>query len=37
MLTEQSSVLDSKKTVGKLLDEAGVSVAAFSRFEVGTA
>ena len=37
VLTEQSSVLDSKKTVGKRLDEAGVSVAAFSRFEVGTA
>jgi len=37
VLSEQSSVLDSKKTVGKLLDEAGVSVAAFSRFEVGTA
>ena len=37
VLTEQSSVLDSKKTVGKLLDEAGVSVEAFSRFEVGTA
>ena len=37
VLAEQSSVLDSKKTVGKLLDEAGVSVAAFSRFEVGTA
>ena len=37
VLTEQPSVLDSKKTVGKLLAEAGVSVAAFSRFEVGTA
>ena len=37
VLTEQSSVLDSKKTVGKLLSEAGVTVTAFSRFEVGTA
>ena len=37
VLTEQSSVLDSKKTVGKLLAEAGVTVTAFSRFEVGTA
>jgi elongation factor Ts len=37
VLTEQSSVLDSKKSVGKLLAEAGVTVTAFSRFEVGTA
>ena len=37
VLIEQSSVLDSKKTVGKLLAEAGVTVTAFSRFEVGTA
>ena len=37
VLTEQSSVLDSKKTVGALLSEAGVTVTAFSRFEVGTA
>ena len=37
VLTEQASVLDSKKTVGKLLTEAGVTVTAFSRFEVGTA
>ena len=37
MLTEQSSVLDSKKTVGALLEDAGVTVTAFSRFEVGTA
>ena len=37
VLTEQASVLDSKKTVGKLLAEAGVTVTAFSRFEVGTA
>ena len=35
VLVEQSSVLDSKKTVGKLLDEAGVTVTAFARFEVG--
>jgi elongation factor Ts len=35
VLVEQSSVLDSKKTVGTLLDEAGVTVTAFSRFEVG--
>ncbi len=37
VLTEQSSVLDSKKTVGALLADAGVTVTAFSRFEVGTA
>ena len=37
VLTEQASVLDSKKTVGKILAEAGVTVTAFSRFEVGTA
>ncbi len=37
VLLEQSSVLDSKKTVGKLLEEAGVTVTAFSRFEVGQA
>ncbi len=37
VLTEQSSVLDSKKTVGALLSQAGVTVQAFSRFEVGTA
>ncbi len=37
VLTEQSSVLDSKKTVGALLSQAGVTVTAFSRFEVGTA
>jgi elongation factor Ts len=35
VLSEQSSVLDSKKTVGKLLEDAGVTVTAFSRFEVG--
>jgi elongation factor Ts len=37
VLVEQSSVLDSKKTVGALLADAGVTVTAFSRFEVGTA
>ncbi len=37
VLLEQSSVLDSKKTVGKILAEAGVTVTAFSRFEVGQA
>ncbi len=37
VLVEQSSVLDSKKTVGALLRDAGVTVTAFSRFEVGTA
>jgi elongation factor Ts len=37
VLTEQASVRDSKKTVGAMLDEAGVTVKAFVRFEVGTA
>ncbi len=37
VLLEQSSVVDSKKTVGKMLEEAGVTVTAFSRFEVGQA
>ena len=37
VLVEQSSVLDSKKTVGALLSQSGVAVTAFSRFEVGTA
>ena len=36
VLAEQSSVLDPKKTVGALLSQAGVTVTAFSRFEVGT-
>jgi elongation factor Ts len=36
VLVDQPSVLDSKKTVGKQLEEAGVAVTAFSRFEVGT-
>jgi elongation factor Ts len=37
VLTEQASVLDSKKTVGALLSAAGVTVTAFTRYEVGTA
>jgi elongation factor Ts len=37
VLLEQSSVQDSKKTVKAVLDEAGVSVTRFARFEVGQA
>ena len=37
VLLEQTSVHDSKKTVKKVLDEAGVSVKDFARFEVGLA
>ncbi|WP_228002832.1 translation elongation factor Ts [Nocardia australiensis] len=37
VLLEQSSVTDSKKTVKALLDEAGVTVTRFARFEVGQA
>lgn len=37
VLLEQPSVLDSKKTVATQLDEAGVKVNSFVRFEVGTA
>jgi elongation factor Ts len=37
VLLEQSSVSDSKKTVKALLDEAGVTVTRFARFEVGQA
>ncbi|UQX90012.1 translation elongation factor Ts [Jatrophihabitans telluris] len=37
VLIEQSSVHDSKKTVKALLDEAGVSLTGFARFEVGAA
>lgn len=37
VLTEQSSVLDSKKSVKAILDEAGVTVSRFARFEVGQA
>ena len=35
VLLEQSAVSDSKKTVKALLDEAGVTVTRFTRFEVG--
>ena len=35
VLTEQASVQDSKKTVKAVLEAAGVTVTAFSRFEVG--
>ncbi|NUP29962.1 MAG: elongation factor Ts [Nocardia sp.] len=37
VLLEQPSVTDNKKTVKALLDEAGVTVTAFARFEVGQA
>ncbi|MGY6650973.1 translation elongation factor Ts [Amycolatopsis coloradensis] len=37
VLLEQPSVKDNKKTVKALLDEAGVSVSRFARFEVGQA
>ncbi|TMZ42876.1 elongation factor Ts, partial [Klebsiella pneumoniae] len=37
VLLEQQSVTDSKKTVKDLLDEAGVTVTRFARFEVGQA
>ena len=37
VLVEQASVRDSKKTVGALLAEVGVTVTGFARFEVGTA
>jgi elongation factor Ts len=37
VLLEQPSVQDSKKTVKALLDEAGVTVSRFVRFEVGAA
>jgi elongation factor Ts len=37
VLLEQSSVHDSKKTVRAMLDEAGVTLTAFARFEVGAA
>lgn len=35
VLLEQSSVQDNKKTVKALLDEAGVSIKRFARFEIG--
>ncbi|MDQ3153078.1 MAG: translation elongation factor Ts [Actinomycetota bacterium] len=37
VLLEQSSVQESKKTVKALLDEAGMTVTRFARFEVGQA
>jgi elongation factor Ts len=37
VLTEQASVQDSKKTVKQMLDDAGVTVKRFVRFEVGQA
>jgi elongation factor Ts len=37
VLVEQSFAKDSKKTVGKVLEEAGVSVVRFARFKVGQA
>lgn len=37
VLLEQPSVTDNKKTVKALLDEAGVTVTRFARFEVGQA
>ena len=37
VLLEQPSVQDNKKTVKALLDEAGVTVTGFVRFEVGQA
>jgi elongation factor Ts len=37
VLLEQPAVQDSKKTVKALLDEAGVTVTGFARFEVGAA
>ncbi|NDL59321.1 translation elongation factor Ts [Phytoactinopolyspora mesophila] len=35
VLVDQASVKDSKKTVGAMLDEAGVTVKRFARFDVG--
>jgi elongation factor Ts len=35
VLLEQASVQDSKKSVKAVLDEAGISVSAFARFEIG--
>ena len=37
VLVEQSFAKDNKKTVGKVLDEAGVKVLRFARFKVGQA
>jgi elongation factor Ts len=35
VLLEQASVQDSKKSVKAVLDDAGVTVNRFARFEVG--
>jgi elongation factor Ts len=37
VLVEQPSVTDQKKTVRQILDEAGITVSRFVRFEVGQA
>jgi elongation factor Ts len=37
VLLEQAFVQDSKRTVRQVLDEAGVTVTRFARFEVGQA
>jgi elongation factor Ts len=37
VLVEQPSVTDQKKTVRKILDEAGITITRFVRFEVGQA
>jgi len=37
VLLDQASVQDPKKTVKALLDEAGLTVKEFARFEVGQA
>ena len=37
VLLEQASVVDNKKTVKALLDEAGVTITGFAHFEVGAA
>jgi elongation factor Ts len=37
VLLEQSFVQEPKKSVGAFLDEAGVTVTRFARFEVGQA
>lgn len=34
-LLEQASVMDNKKSVGKVMEEAGVTITGFARFEVG--
>ena len=35
VLNEQASVADSKKTVKQVMDDAGVTLTGFVRFEVG--